>query len=241
MVPDPITLKDSMSAQPRLLVIEDDPFMAEAMQISLTGAGYVVRVEASGGSIDRALAEFRPSAALIDLHFTEGPDGVAIARRLRALSDLPVMFVSASDRVEDRLAGFEVGADDFLTKPFSMAELLARVKVLLRRSNQLTSLVIEVGDIRIDDRAHVATRAGNVLPLRNIEYKLLGTFCRHAGHVLSKTQLLDAVWGFTWSDVNLVEVHVSQLRANLEAYGPRVIKTIRSVGYVLEGDISSQR
>jgi len=152
-----------------------------------------------------------------------------------------VMFVSASDRVEDRLAGFEVGADDFLTKPFSMAELLARVKVLLRRSNQLTSLVIEVGDIRIDDRAHVATRAGNVLPLRNIEYKLLGTFCRHAGHVLSKTQLLDAVWGFTWSDVNLVEVHVSQLRANLEAYGPRVIKTIRSVGYVLEGDISSQR
>jgi DNA-binding response OmpR family regulator len=223
-----------MSASaPRVLVIDDDPFMCEALAMALGSEGYEVRTETNGSSIDDSFAGFRPSLALVDLDLPVGPDGVSITRRLRAMSDLPVMFVSGSTRVEDRLAGFKVGADDFLVKPFSMAELLARVQTLLRRSKALPATVLEVGDIRIDDRAHVARRGEHVLPLRNLEYRLLYTFCRHAGQVLSKAQLLDAVWGFALSDPNLVEVHVSHLRAKLEEHGPRVIKTIRSVGYVL--------
>jgi DNA-binding response OmpR family regulator len=218
----------------RVLVVDDDPFMCEALAMVLGTEGYEVRTESNGNHIDRSITEFRPSVALVDVNLPEGPDGFSITRRLRAMSDLPVMFVSASEKVEDRLTGFRLGADDFLTKPFAMAELLERVKVLLRRSNLNTSAVVEVGDIRIDDHSHVATRAGHVLPLRNLEYKLLSVFCRHPGQTLSKTQLLDAVWGFALSDVNLVEVHVSHLRRKLEAHGPRVIKTIRSVGYVLE-------
>ncbi|HEY5154746.1 MAG TPA: response regulator transcription factor, partial [Acidimicrobiales bacterium] len=174
-------------------MIDDDPFMCEALAMALTAEGYQVRTESSGASIDKSFTEFRPSVALVDLNFADGPDGIAITRRLRAMSELPVMFVSGSDRLEDRLAGFRVGADDFLTKPFSVAEMLERVKVMLRRSTHITTSVVEVGDIRIDDRAHVATRGDNVLPLRNLEYRLLATFCRHAGQVLSKTQLLDAV------------------------------------------------
>jgi DNA-binding response OmpR family regulator len=201
--------------------------------MALGTEGYQVRAESNGTFIQNSITEFRPSVALVDLNLPEGPDGFAITRRLRAMSDMPIMFVSASDRVEDRLTGFRLGADDYLTKPFVMAELLERVKVLLRRSNLVSSPVLEVGDIRIDDRSHVATRGGHVLPLRHLEYKLLSVFCRHAGQTLSKTQLLDAVWGFALSDVNLVEVHVSHLRRKLEAHGPRVIKTIRSVGYVL--------
>ena len=224
------------STAARVLVVDDDPFMCEALAIALGTEGYRVRTESNGTLIDRSITEFRPSVALVDLNLPEGPDGFTITRRLRAMSDMPVMFVSASDRVEDRLTGFRLGADDFLTKPFVMAELLERVKVLLRRSNLVTSPVLEVGDIRIDDRSHVATRAGHVLTLRNLEYKLLSVFCRHAGQTLSKTQLLDAVWGFALSDVNLVEVHVSHLRRKLEEHGPRVIKTIRSVGYVLEAE-----
>jgi len=223
-----------MSTAPsRVLVVDDDPFMCEALMMALGAEGHEVRVETSGTSIDKSIKEFRPSVALIDLNLPEGPDGVSITRRIRAVSDLPVMFVSGSDRLEDRLAGFRVGADDFLTKPFSMAELLARVQVLLRRSNQAPSPLIEVGDICVDDRAHVATRNGNVLELRNLEYRLLSMFCRNPNQVLSKVQLLDGVWGFALSDVNLVEVHVSRLRAKLEEHGPRVIHTIRSVGYIL--------
>jgi len=218
----------------RVLVVDDDPFMCEAVAIALGTEGYQVRTETNGSAIQHAVTEFRPSLALVDLRLAEGPDGFTITRRLRAMSDMPIMFVSASERVEDRLAGFGLGADDFLVKPFVMAELLERVRALLRRSNHVTSPVLEVGDIRIDDRSHVATRAGHVLPLRHLEYKILSVFCRHAGQTLSKTQLLDAVWGFALSDVNLVEVHVSHLRRKLEAHGPRVIRTIRSVGYVLE-------
>jgi DNA-binding response OmpR family regulator len=223
----------------RVLVVDDDPFMCEALAIALGTEGYQVRTEQNGNAIQSSITEFRPSVALVDLQLQEGPDGFAITRRLRAMTDMPIMFVSASDRVEDRLTGFRLGADDFLTKPFVMAELLERVKVLLKRSNLVASPVLEVGDIRIDDRSHVATRAGHVLPLRNLEYKLLSVFCRHAGQTLSKTQLLDAVWGFALSDVNLVEVHVSHLRRKLEAHGPRVIKTIRSIGYVLDCEPSA--
>ena len=160
-----------------------------------------------------------------------------MTRRLRAMSDLPVILVSASTSVEDRLSGFSVGGDDFIVKPFSMAEMLMRVEALLRRANHGTSSVIEVGDIRIDVRAHVATRAGPVLPLRTLEYKLLLTFCRHSGRS-SKAQLLGAVWGFALRR-QPGRGPRQPPRASSRSAAARVIQTVRSVGYVLDPSSAS--
>lgn len=218
----------------RVLLIDDDPFMCEALSMALGSKGFEVRTEPDGSSITRTLTEFRPDIALVDLNLPVGGNGVDVTRRLRTMTDIPVVFVSGSDRLADRLAGFEVGGDEFVTKPFSISELVARMNALMRRWKQEAPTSIEIGDIVIDEGARLVTRGGHVVPLRNLEYRLLSTFARHPGQVLSKTQLLDAVWGFVFSDVNLVEVHISHLRRKLEEHGPRVIHTVRGVGYVLQ-------
>jgi DNA-binding response OmpR family regulator len=220
----------------RVLVVDDDAFMCEALTLALGSEGFRVRTESDGASITRTLTEFRPDIALIDLNLPVGGDGVDVTRRLRTVSDIPVMFVSGSSAVADRLAGFRVGADDFVQKPFSIAELAARINALMRRRSRTLASTIEVGDIVIDENARLVTRGGDVVELRNLEYRLLVTLARHPSQVLSKTQLLDAVWGFVFSDVNLVEVHMSHLRKKLERHGPRVIHTVRGVGYVLQVD-----
>lgn len=224
------------TATTKVLVVDDDEFMCEALSMALGAKGFDVRTEADGVGITGALAEFRPDIALVDLNLPKGVSGVDVTRRLRTVTDIPVLFVSGSDRVTDRLAGFEVGADDFVTKPFSISELIARMDAVLRRCRQTRSTAVEVGDLVIDESARLVTRGGNVIPLRNLEFQLLAMFARHPGQVLSKHQLLDAVWGFVSSDVNLVEVHVSHLRRKLEKHGPRVIHTVRGVGYVLSAD-----
>jgi DNA-binding response OmpR family regulator len=210
--------------------------MREALVLAMTSEGYEVRDYEHGLAIEGILERHAPDLAIIDLNLQQGPDGLALTRRLRSWGDIPVILVSGSTRVDDRLAAFSAGADDFLLKPFSMSELRARVGVALRRSNRHQQRVLNVGDIVIDVSGHTATRAGEQLELRNIEFKLLEMFCRHPGQVLSKVQILEKVWGHAFSDVNLVEVHVSHLRRAIEKTQPRVIHTVRSVGYVLQPD-----
>jgi two-component system OmpR family response regulator len=156
-----------------------------------------------------------------------------MARLLRRTSGLPILFLTAADSVDDRLAGFQAGADDYLVKPFSMAELLARVQALLRRSGRLSSASWHVGDLVVDDAARMVVRAGVPLELTRTEYDLLTVLVQQIGTVLSKTQLLTQVWGFDAYDTNLVEVHMSALRRKLEAAGPRLVHTVRGAGYVL--------
>ena len=187
--------------------------------------------DASG--IQRVVDQFRPDIAILDVHLGAGPDGYSTARLLRGQSDLPVIMLTAADTVAERLEGFNSGADDYLIKPFSMAELLARVEALLRRTGRLTSAVRQVGDVIIDDAARAVVRAGEKLDLTRTEFDLLATLAKHPGQVLSKVQLLTQVWGFDAYDVNLVEVHMSSLRRKLEAHGPRIIQTVRGVGYVV--------
>lgn len=220
----------------RVLVIEDDQFTREALVMAFRTDGFDVRAFEHGRAIENVLESFMPDAAVVDFHLDEGLSGLELTRRIRSWGDIPVVLVSGSPHVEDRLEGFRAGVDDFLVKPFSMAELRARVGVALRRSNRRQQRVLEVGDIRIDLSGHLATRGGEPIALRNIEYRLLEMFCRHPGQVLSKVQILEKVWGYAYSDVNLVEVHVSHLRRTLERHGPRVLHTIRSVGYVLQPD-----
>ena len=214
-------------------MVEDDDPIRSALDVALRGEGYEVRAEPNGAQLQEVSDNFRPDLAVLDVRLPVGPDGYAMARILRASSDLPLLFLTAADGIDDRLAGFQAGADDYLVKPFSMAELLARVQALLRRAGRLASAVRQVGDVVIDEGARTVMRDGSKLDLTRTEYELLSMLAQHPGQVLSKTQLLTQVWGFDAYDANLVEVHMSALRRKLEAHGPRVVHTVRGMGYVL--------
>lgn len=219
--------------RPRVLVVEDDAPIRTSLEVALRSQGYEVRAEPDGCALAEVLAGFRPDLVLLDVRLPTGPDGYTMARTVRRSSDLPVLFLTAADTVEDRLAGFGAGADDHLAKPFSVAELLARVQALLRRSGRLSSSTWQVADLVVDDGARSVCRGGVPVELTRTEYDLLAALAQHVGRVLSKTQLLSSVWGFDAYDTNLVEVHMSALRRKLEQAGPRVIQTVRGAGYVL--------
>jgi len=218
----------------RVLVVEDDRPIRSSLEVALRGEGYEVVASAGAPKVGDMADTFRPDLALLDVRLGVGPDGYGIARELRARSDLPILFLTAADGIDDRLAGFDAGGDDYLVKPFSMAELLARVRALLKRAGRLSSAATQIGDLVIDDGARTVVRAGQVLELTRTEYELLSVLAQHLGQVLTKTQLLTQVWGFDAFDGNLVEVHLSALRRKLEAHGPRIVQTVRGVGYVLK-------
>ena len=218
---------------PRVLVIEDDASVREAIVGALRGDGFEVHAAENGLTVETLTRTFLPDLAVLDVRLPVGPSGLGIARHLRSLTDIPVVFLTAADAVEDRLAGFDAGGDDYLTKPFAMAELIARIRVHLRRSGRLASATWQVGDVIVDEEGRTVTRDGSTLELTRTEFDLLVALGRHPGRVLSKTQLLTDIWGFDAYDPNLVEVHVSSLRRKLEAHGPRLIQTVRGVGYAL--------
>jgi two-component system, OmpR family, response regulator len=218
---------------PRVLLVEDDAAMLEAVASALRGEGYQVHTEPDGAGIREAAAGFRPDLAVLDVRLPRGPSGLSIARLLRDAEELPIIFLTAADSTEDRLAGFEAGGDDYLIKPFAMAELLARVRALLRRSGRLTSDTWQVGDVVVDEATRRVHRNGGTIDLTRTEFDLLVSLGRHPDRVLSKTQLLASVWGFESYDVNVVEVHISALRRKLEEHGPRLIHTVRGAGYRL--------
>jgi DNA-binding response OmpR family regulator len=220
-------------AKGRILLVEDEAAMRSALAIALGAEGYEVQPEADGSTIKAVAARFRPDLAILDVRLPDGPDGYAIARRLRETGDLALIFLTAADGYDARKAGFEAGADDYLVKPFSMEELLWRTSALLRRCGRLSSLVRQIGDLRIDDGAHTVSRAGKVLALTPTEHKLLGALAQAAGRVVSKEHLLARVWGFTGYDTNLVEVHMSALRRKLDAHGRPLVHTVRGAGYLL--------
>lgn len=217
----------------RVLVVEDDATIRHSLELAFRRAGYDVQSEADGISLADLAETFRPDLAVLDVRLPWGPDGFEIARQLRRTGDLPILFVTAGDSLQARLTGFDAGGDDYLVKPFELEELLARARALLRRSGRLTSQILRVGDLVIEESAHVATRNGTKLELTRTEYELLAVLARHPAQVLSKDQLLSKVWGFDAYDPNLVEVHMSSLRRKLEAFGPRLVHTVRGVGYVM--------
>jgi two-component system, OmpR family, response regulator len=220
----------------RILVVEDDPTVRATVRIAFETEGYQVQAECDGLAIEAVADGFRPDLAILDVRLAQGPSGLSMAGLLRGNgSDLPIIFLTAADDVDDRLAGFRAGGDDYLTKPFAIAELLARVQALLRRSGRLSSDAWQVGDLVVDEGARTASRAGKDLQLTRREFDLLVGLGSSPGRVMSKTQLLTTVWGFDEYDPNLVEVHISSLRRKLEAAdgSPRLVHTVRGVGYVL--------
>ncbi len=218
---------------PRVLVVEDDEQVRAAVMAALRDEGFEVRADVDGSEVIRTIEAFRPDLVLLDVHLSGATDGVAIAQRIRLSHDVPVIFVTAAGSEQERMDGFAVGADDYLVKPFPMGELVARATAVLRRSNRLGRAVWRVGPLVVDEEAHVASINDHPVELTAIEFSLLARLCRSPGRVISKVQLLTDVWGFDHYALNVVEVHVSSLRKKLEAHGPRVIHTVRSVGYVI--------
>jgi two-component system OmpR family response regulator len=223
----------------RVLFVEDDPLIAESVAAALTAAGMVVHSQADGSDLPTVLDAFRPDIAVLDV-MLPGEDGLSLARRVCVPRDVPVVFVTARDAVDDRLSGFDAGADDYLVKPFAVEELLVRLRAVLRRAGRAPQ-VVQVDDLVLDESAAVAVRAGERLDLTATEFRLLAQLVRHRGRTLSKLQLLTQVWGYEHYDQNLVEVHVSALRRKLEEHGPRIVHTERGIGYVLRADLTPRR
>ena len=221
--------------EPLVLVVDDEQTVRQALERALRLEGFAVATAGGGREALAAVAERPPSVMVLDVTMPD-LDGVSVVKRLRADGiDVPVCILSARDEVPDRVSGLQAGADDYLVKPFAIAELSARLHALLRRRGADGGGPQVVGDLVLDPRRHVATRAGRDLELTRREFDLLETFIRHPGQVLSRDQLLELVWGYaTIVETNVVDVFVGYLRRKLEARGePRVLHTVRGVGWAL--------
>jgi two-component system copper resistance phosphate regulon response regulator CusR len=220
----------------KLLVIEDEPKTAAFLRKGLAENGFAVDVAPRG---DDGLHRARTGAydlIILDV-MLPGQDGWAVVGELRRAGDLvPVLFLTARDAVDDRVKGLELGADDYLVKPFAFAELLARVRSLLRRGQARQPETVRVADLELDLVRHRATRGGQRLDLTPREFALLALLARRAGEVLSRTLIAEQVWDMNFDcDSNVVDVHVRRLRAKVDdPFGARLIHTVRGVGYVLE-------
>ena len=224
---------------PKLLLVEDDPALSELLEYRFASEGYDVRVTGDGDEALVLAAEEAPDLVILDW-MIEGTSGIEVCRRLRrdkATAHVPIIMLTAREAEEDRIRGLDTGADDYVTKPFSPRELLARVAAVLRRMRPaLAGEAIEIGDLRLDPVAHRVERKGQQLRLGPTEYRLLRFFMEHPRRVFSRGQLLDAVWG-TGSDIGerTVDVHIRRLRQAIalpQAVDP--IRTVRSAGYALE-------
>jgi DNA-binding response OmpR family regulator len=215
----------------RILVVSNDEYLADGVVHALRNDNHSVEQTASWRTAERLLPDLRPRLIVIDAE-SEGLDERPVVDRVRMVTDVPLVVLSASVQLEDRLVGLRAGADEVMTKPFLLSELACKVTALVRRNGQ-RSATVELGDLVVDESAHMVERCGRRIELTGIEFALLVTFCDNRGLVLSKSQLLTMVWGFDHHNVNLVEVHVSALRRKLEATGPRIIHTVRGVGYAL--------
>ena len=221
----------------RLLVVDDDPAVREALALVLGIDGFDVSVAADGREAMRTLAEQRHDAVVLDVLMPE-PDGLEVCRRMRAGGDrTPVLMLTARSELSERVAGLEVGADDYLAKPFAREELVARLRALLRRSGwEGDEQVLRFEDLELDQAAHEVRRGGRLIELTRTEFLLLELLMAHPRQVLPRATIFDRVWGYDFGPAsNSLEVYIGYLRRKTEAAGePRLLHTVRGVGYVLK-------
>jgi two-component system OmpR family response regulator len=224
-------------SEARLLVVDDEPNIRELLAASLRYAGFDVVVAADGSEALRAAARHDPDLVLLDV-MMPGVDGFEVVRRMRGEGrDVPVLFLTARDSTHDKVTGLTLGGDDFVTKPFSLEEVVARIRALLRRAGNVAATASErlsFGDIELDEDAHEVLKAGEPVNLSPTEFKLLRYFLLNPNRVLSKAQILDHVWHYDFNgDANVVESYVSYLRRKVDTTEPRLLHTVRGVGYAL--------
>jgi two-component system OmpR family response regulator len=230
-------LADADGAQIRVLVVDDEPTLAEVLASVLRYEGWDVRTAGGGASAVRIARDYRPHAVILDIMLPDF-DGLEVLRRLRAISpQVCVLFLTARDAVEDRVAGITAGGDDYVTKPFSLEEVLARLRGLLRRAGVARSAasgLLVAGPLTMDEDAREVRRDGELVELTATEFELLRYLMLNPRRVLSKAQILDRVWNYDFGgQAHVVELYVSYLRKKIDAGREPLIHTVRGVGYVL--------
>jgi len=222
----------------RVLVVDDEKFIREILAEFLGMEGYLVRTAEDGSSAVRTARDFRPDAVVLDVMLPDF-DGFEVLRRMRGESpEVPVLFLTAKDSVEDRVAGLTAGGDDYVTKPFSIEELVARLRGLLRRAGMTAAQkdsALVVGDLTLDEDSHEVRRDDTPVELTATEFELLRFLMRNPKRVLSKAQILDRVWNYDFGgQSNVVELYISYLRKKIDAGRSPMIHTVRGAGYVLK-------
>ena len=224
-----------MSRTQHVLVVDDEPSIVDAVATALRYEGFDVGVASTGRSALTAAQEAPPDLIVLDVMLPD-LDGLEVTRRLRADGiKVPILFLTARDTIDDKLAGLAIGGDDYVTKPFSLAEVVARTRAILRRTQGSTDdRSLKFADVVMDEDTHQVWRAGQPVNLTATEFSLLRFFLQNPKRVLSKSQILDHVWHYDFGgDSNVVETYVSYLRKKLDQLGPPLIHTIRLVGYAL--------
>ena len=222
----------------RVLVVDDEENIAELLRMALRYEGWDVEVALTGSRAVNTAKKQRPDAVVLDMMLPDF-DGMEVLRRLRGdHHDVPVLFLTARDSVEDRVAGLTAGGDDYVTKPFSLEEVVARLRALMRRSGAqqtATTSSLVVGDLQLDEDSHEVSRAGEEISLTATEFELLRFMMRNPRRVLSKAQILDRVWNYDFGgQANVVELYISYLRKKVDAGREPMIHTMRGAGYVLK-------
>ncbi len=233
-----VAASPGQAPEARLLVVEDDPNIIELLSASLRYAGFEVHTATDGARALTVAREVRPDLIVLDV-MMPGIDGFEVVRRLREEGRRsPVLFLTARDAVEDKITGLTVGGDDYVTKPFSLDEVIARIRAVLRRADgghaAPAAARLRFADIDVDADTHEAWKDSKPVALSPTEFKLLRYFLENPGRVLSKAQILDHVWKYDFGgDANVVESYVSYLRRKIDTTQPRLLHTLRGVGYVL--------
>jgi two-component system, OmpR family, response regulator len=228
---------NGQTPEARLLVVDDEPNIVELLATSLRFAGFAVATAMTGNDAVKAAERHRPDLVLLDVMLPD-VDGFVVLRRIRAGQDhLPVLFLTARDAKDDKVTGLTLGGDDYVTKPFSLEEVIARIRAVLRRTRvggEDRAARLAVADLELDDESHEVWRDGREVPLSPTEFNLLRYLMVNAGRVLSKAQILDQVWNYDFDgDANIVESYISYLRRKLDDGTEPLIHTVRGVGYVL--------
>jgi two-component system OmpR family response regulator len=219
-----------------VLVVDDEPNIVDVVSMALRYQGFAVESAGTGAAALTAVADFRPDLMVLDVMLPD-MEGFDVAKRLGAQrARVPIIYLTARDTTDDKVRGLTLGGDDYMTKPFSLEELVARVRSVLRRAGiaEPESNVLTFEDLVLDEDAHEVTRAGRPVDLTATEYRLLRYLLSNARRVLTRPQLLEHVWDYDFGgDARVLETYVSYLRKKLDAHGPPLIHTVRGVGYVL--------
>ncbi len=228
-------MPDSSTAH-RVLVVDDEPNLLEVVTMALRFQGFAVETAATGREALATVTQFKPHLMVLDVMLPD-MEGFQVAERLGAQrAGVPIIFLTARDATEDKIRGLSGGGDDYMTKPFSLEELVARIRTILRRTGAATpeSGVLVFEDLELDEESREVTRAGGLIELTATEYRLLRYLMLNPRRVMTRAQLLDHVWDYDFGgDGRVLETYISYLRKKLDAHGPALIKTVRGVGYAL--------
>ena len=219
----------------RALLVDDEPHIIEFLRMGFEYEGFEILVATDGVAALRMALNEKPDVIILDV-MLPGLTGLDVARRLRSVSDAAILMLTARDEIDDRVAGLDTGADDYVTKPFAFKELMARVRAVLRRRGKSLDRTLAFADLLLDRETRLVNRAGRAIDLTPREFELLEMFLAHPRQVLTRDAILSRIWGYDYAgDDNVIEVYVRHLREKLDDNPPRLLQTVRGVGYALRG------